>query len=146
MNYSMLIFWIGALVLLVVVEALTTQLVTIWFAVGAAGAIIANLLDAQYWVQWSVFIVLSVLSLIVTRPLVKKFTKRKIQPTNADRNIGAKAIVLEDIDNTAGTGAVNVRGVVWTARSINGERIEKDANVVVKAIEGVKLLVQVDNP
>lgn len=143
---SMLIFWIGALVLLVVVEALTTQLVTIWFAVGAAGAIIANLLGAQYWVQWSVFIVLSVLSLIVTRPLVKKFTKRKVQPTNADRNIGAKAIVLEDIDNTAGTGAVNVRGIVWTARSVNGERIEKDANVVVKAIEGVKLLVQVDNP
>lgn len=143
---SMLIFWIGALVLLVVVEALTTQLVTIWFAVGAAGAIIANLLGAQYWVQWSVFIVLSVLSLIVTRPLVKKFTKRKVQPTNADRNIGAKAIVLEDIDNTAGTGAVNVRGIVWTARSVNGERIEKDANVVVKAIEGVKVLVQVDNP
>lgn len=143
---SMLIFWIGALVLLIVVEALTTQLVTIWFAAGAAGAVIANLLGAQYWVQWSVFIVLSVLSLIVTRPLVKKITKRKVQPTNADRNIGAKAIVLEDIDNTAGTGAVNVRGIVWTARSINGERIEKDANVVVKAIEGVKVLVQEDNP
>lgn len=142
---SMLIFWIGALVLLVVVEALTTQLVTIWFAFGAAGAVVANLLGAQYWVQWSVFIFLSVISLIVTRPLVKKFTKRKVQPTNADRNIGAKAIVLEDIDNTAGTGAVNVRGVVWTARSVNGERIEKDTNVVVKAIEGVKLLVQEDN-
>jgi len=134
-------FWIATLVILVVVEAATAQLVTIWFAVGALGALIAELLGAELWLQWTVFISISLLSLVVTRPLVKKVTKKKIQPTNADRNIGAQAIVLEDIDNTKGSGSVNVKGVTWTARSKNGDIIEKGSMVIVQEIEGAKLLV-----
>lgn len=137
----MLYFWIATFVFLVIFEATTAQLVTIWFAIGALGAIIANLLNAQDWLQWTVFVVISVVTLIATRPLVKKFTNKKIQPTNADRNIGAQAIVLEDIDNTKGTGSVNVKGVTWTARSLDGNLIEKGTMVVVHKIEGVKLLV-----
>ena len=137
----MLIFWISALVLLILIEAFTTQLVTIWFAFGAFGSIIAYLFEAPLWLQWVVFITLSVISLLATRPLVKKFIHKKIQPTNADRNIGAQAIVLEDIDNTAGKGSVNVRGTTWTARSKTGELIEKGSMVIVNEIEGVKLLV-----
>ncbi len=138
----MLYFWISALVILIIVEAATTQLVTIWFAFGAFGALLANLFDAQDWLQWVIFIALSFISLLATRPLVKKFTKKKIQPTNADRNIGEQAIVLEDIDNTAGKGSVNVKGTTWTARSLNGEHIEKDSRVIIRKIEGVKLLVE----
>ena len=134
-------FWIAALVILVVVEAATAQLVTIWFAVGALGALIAELFGQDLWIQWTVFVVVSLLSLLATRPLVKKVTKKKIQPTNADRNIGAQAIVLEDIDNTKGSGSVNVKGVTWTARSKNGDFIEKGSMVIVQEIEGAKLLV-----
>ena len=137
----MLYFWIGTFVFLVIVEASTAQLVTIWFAVGAIGALIANVLNAQDGLQWVVFVAVSLITLIATRPLVKKFTQKKIQPTNADRNIGAQAIVLEDIDNTAGKGTVNVKGVTWTARSKNGEFIEKDSMVIINEIEGVKLMV-----
>lgn len=137
----MLIFWISAIVILIIVEASTAQLLTIWFAAGAVGGLIAYLLDAPIWLQWVVFIIVSVVSLIATRPLVKKYTKKNIQPTNADRNIGAQAIVLEDIDNTAGKGSVNVKGVTWTARSQNGDTIEKGEMVVVREIEGAKLLV-----
>ncbi len=137
-------FWIAALVILVVVEASTAQLVTIWFAVGALGALIAELIGANLWQQWTVFVIVSLLSLLVTRPLVKKVTRKKIQPTNADRNIGAQAIVLEDIDNINGSGSVNVKGVTWTARSKNGDLIEKGSTVVVQEIEGAKLLVTKD--
>lgn len=141
MENSMLYFWIAAFVFLVVVEASTAQLVTIWFAVGALGALIANVLNAQDWLQWVVFVLVSFITLIATRPLVKKFTKKKIQPTNADRNIGAQALVLEDIDNTLGKGSVNVEGVTWTARSLDGSLIEKGTMVIVDKIEGVKLIV-----
>lgn len=137
----MLYFWIATFVFLVIAEATTAQLVTIWFAVGALGALIANLLNAQDWLQWAIFVVVSIVTLVATRPLVKKFTGKKIQPTNADRNIGEQAIVLEDIDNTLGTGSVNVKGVTWTARSLNGDLIEKGTMVVIHKIEGVKLLV-----
>lgn len=137
----MLYFWIATFILLIVAEAATVQLITIWFAAGAVGALIANLLNAPDWLQWLIFLVVSLATLIVTRPLVKKFTNKKIQPTNADRNIGEQAIVLEDIDNTLGKGSVNIKGVTWTARSLNGECIEKGAMVIVDKIEGVKLIV-----
>ena len=73
----MLYFWIGTFVFLVIVEASTAQLVTIWFAVGAIGALIANVLNAQDWLQWVVFVAVSLITLIATRPLVKKFTKKR---------------------------------------------------------------------
>ena len=65
----------------------------------------------------------------------------KAQPTNADRCIGQTALVTEAIDNEIGTGQVNSKGIIWTARSLNGEQIEKGASVVIEQIEGVKVLV-----
>ncbi len=137
----MVYLWAGLLVGLIVVEALTVQLVTIWFALGALGALIANLLGGGTGIQITVFIVLSLASLICTRPLVKKFTGKKFEPTNADRCIGKEATVLDSINNQEGTGSVNVGGVVWSARSSDGTEIEKGDNVTVDKIEGVKLLV-----
>ena len=61
----------------------------------------------------------------MTRPLVKKFSKKRVQPTNADRYIGLEGIVEETVDNTEGTGIVKVEGSTWTARSSDGSRIEK---------------------
>lgn len=141
-EYAMLIFWVVLLILLIVVEAATAQMVTIWFAAGAAGATVAELLGAQVWLQWVVFIAVSAVALVVTRPLVRKLTKAKIQPTNADRCIGQTAVVTEEIDNIAAKGQVNVNGIIWTARSSDGSVIEKDAKVTVEKIDGVKLIVK----
>ncbi len=140
-EYAMLIFWIALLVVLVVIEAVTAQLVTIWFAAGAAAAIVAELIGAENWLQWLIFITVSVVTLIATRPLVKKATKQKIQPTNADRCIGQTAIVTEDIDNIAGIGQVQINGIAWTARSSDGTTFSKDQRVKVERIDGVKLIV-----
>ncbi len=143
MSYNMqLIMWTVALVALVAVEAATAQLVTIWFAAGALCALIAAALHAPLWLQCAIAIVVSVAALVITRPLIKKYTKPKIQPTNADRCIGQKAIVVEDIDNLAGKGLVSVNGINWTARSTDGAEFKKDDFVTVDHIEGVKLIVR----
>lgn len=141
-EFTMLIFWVALLIAFIVVEAVTAQMVTIWFAAGAVAAIAAERLGAQVWLQWTVFVIVSVIALIATRPLVRKLTRTRVQPTNADRCIGQTAVVTEEIDNIAATGKVSVNGTVWTARSSDGSVIGKDEKVTVEKIEGVKLIVK----
>ena len=145
MEYAMLIFWIVLLVVLGIVEAATAQLVTIWFAAGAAAALIAERCHAPEWLQWIVFIAVSVIALIATRPLVRKATKANRQPTNADRCIGQTAVVIEEINNIEGKGQVHVNGIPWTARSLDGTVFKKDELVTVERIDGVKLIVKAQN-
>ena len=138
----MVFVWIAVTVAFIIVEAMTTQLLTIWFAAGAAAAVIATLLNASPLVQCIVFVAVSLIALIATRPLVKKLTKQKFSPTNADRFIGESAVVTEKIDNIAQTGLVKLQGTVWTARSADGETIPEGVTVTVQKIEGVKLIVE----
>ena len=145
MEYAMMIFWIVLLVVLIIVEAVTAQLVTIWFAAGAAAALVAELCGLQQWLQWVIFIAVSALTLIATRPLVRKVTNKAVQPTNADRCIGQTAVVTEDIDNIEGKGQVHVNGITWTARSLDGSVFRKDERVTVERIDGVKLIVKAQN-
>ena len=138
---KMLIVWIASAVIFFVIEVLTSQIVTIWFAVGSIGALFANVLKAETIWQIVVFAVLSLITLLIARPYMKKFTQTKVQPTNADMCIGSKAVVTEDIDNTKGTGQVKIKGAVWSAKSNDEEVISKDSIVIVKSISGVKLIV-----
>ena len=139
---NLLIMWIALTIVFAVIEALTLQVVTIWFAVGSLGAIIANVVHASPLIQLIVFVALSILTLVIARPYLKKFTKTKTQPTNADVCIGKRAVVTEEINNTLATGQVKIRGIVWTARSADdGIVIPEGTVVTVKAIEGVKLIV-----
>ena len=134
-------FWIIAMVVFLVVEAVTVGLASIWFAVGSLAAMISAMLDAQIWLQIVVFLVVSAAALYFTRPLVKKYVNGKVQPTNADMAIGKECRVTETINNIEGTGAVYVDGKTWTARSEDDEIIEKDELVTALKIEGVKLIV-----
>ena len=135
---KMYIVWICAAVLFGIFESLTAQLVSVWFVIGAVAALVSSLAGAEFYVQIIVFIAVSVLMLLITRPLVKKKLIVKSEPTNADRCIGKTAIVTEDIDN------INATGQVWTARSINSSIIKKGTNVTVEKIDGVKLIVKED--
>ena len=137
----MLYIWIAAVVIFLIIEVATTQLVTIWFAVGAVAGLIACVADLQLAWQCVLFVAVSALALAVTRPFVKKFAKKEFNPTNADRCIGETALVTEDIDNTNEKGAVKVNGIEWTARSSDGSAIEKGSSVVIEKIDGVKLIV-----
>lgn len=139
---NMLIMWIALAVVFAIIEAVTAQIVTLWFAVGSVGAIIANVLGASSTIQLIVFVVLSLLTLAIARPYFKKIIKTKIQPTNSDMSIGQEAVVTEEVNNLLGKGQAKIRGVVWTARSADNSIIPKDSIVIVKAIEGVKLIVE----
>lgn len=146
MDDKLLWVWIALAVVFGVVEAATAQIVTIWFAVGAVGALIANVVGADIAVQLIVFVAVSILTLVIARPYLKKFTKTEMQRTNADMYIGETAVVLEEINNTQGSGQVKVRGSVWTARSRDNTVIPAGENVLVEKIEGVKLIVSEKEP
>ena len=142
----MVYVWLGILVAAVVLEIATTQIVSIWFAIGALAAFIAALVGIeQLWIQIVVFVVVSAIAVAVTRPLVKKMINKKAEPTNADMVIGKTGIVTEKIDNLAPSGIVKVNGSVWTARSADDSVIEADEKVIIKEISGVKLLVIKEN-
>ncbi len=133
--------WIVLAIGFAVLEAVTTQLVSIWFTVGAIGALAAYFLGASSTVQIVVFVAVSVVAMILTRPLVKKFSKPKIQPTNVDMLINKDAVVTEAINNTYAKGTVKIQGIEWSARSEDNSEIPEGEIVIVKAIEGVKLIV-----
>ncbi|MCH5304529.1 MAG: NfeD family protein [Ruminococcus sp.] len=128
---------------MLICEVLTTQLVSIWFVIGGVAAAITCIFTDNILIQSLVFILVSLISLIATRPLVKKFMRNKKQPTNSDRLIGRVGIVTIDIINLKGEGQVNVDGKIWSARSVDGREIKSGANVRITSIEGVKLLVEV---
>ena len=138
----MTIFWIAAIVVFCVVEAVTAGLVSIWFAAGAVAGFLAALLGAGLPAQLAVFLAVSAAALAATRPLVKKLSAGKTVPTNADRLLGQLAKVTERIDNGNARGAVYADGKTWTARSLDGAVIPAGAQVRVEGMEGVKLLVR----
>ena len=136
-------FWVAALVVFLIVEAVTAGLVSIWFVFGSLVALICAALGAAVWLQIFWFVIVSVATLVLTRPLVTRYVDSRSVATNADRSIGRAAVVTERIDNLAATGAVKLDGVVWTARSTDDAvAIETGEHVTVRAIEGVKLIVE----
>ncbi len=139
---SMTAVWAIAIVAFLVLEGMTTGLVSIWFAVGSLAALLASLFGAPVWLQLVWFFIISIAAVIITRPLARKYLNSKTQATNADMYVGKECLVIETIDNVAGTGAVKVAGKVWTARSADGNVIPAGARAEGLRIEGVKLIVK----
>ena len=143
---NMLWLWGGVAVVTLVAEIATTALVSIWFTIGAVGALIAAAAGVSPLAQLLIFLLLSIVSLLLIRPLTRRLVGTRVIPTNTDRLLGMEAKVTEGIDNdnAAGAvyGAVYVDGKTWTARSANGNPIPTGELVEVAAIEGVKLIVR----
>ena len=136
MNYV----WLIIAIFFFIVEGISVQLISIWFAIGAIAAMITQLAGGTFFMQFALFTIVTGLCLIVTRPFIKKLKHNKVS-TNVDRLIGEKALVLEDIDPMQNSGQVKVLGQIWTARSINNVLVPKGSFVKVEKIEGVKLIV-----
>lgn len=139
--FHLIILWIIVFSAALIVEAASFALVSIWFAAGALGALIAAAMGASVMVQLIVFILLAGLLLFFTRPLLKKLFPSKFIPTNSELEIGRTAVVIEAIDNDAGKGRVRLGGVDWAAVSSNGENIPAGEIVEVKEIRSAKLVV-----
>ena len=135
------IFWLGLVILFGIAEAATLGLTSIWFAVGALAAMVAALCHAHLLVQIALFIAVSAVTVWLTRGWGERLFNDKIQATNADRILGQRGQVLEDIDNAQSTGVVKVDGKIWTARSADGKPISAGSQVTIRSIEGVKVIV-----
>ncbi len=139
------ILWICLAVGLLVVELLTSDLVSVWFSLAALVVCILTAIFPDLHWAWQVFIFtgISLTLLILTRPLVKKFLKKgEEQATNLDLLIGRVAVVEEEIDNDLSKGVVKINGVSWAARSLSEEDIKTGAFVVIRRINGNKLIVE----
>ncbi len=134
--------WLAVIVAAVIVEALTFTLVSIWFVPGALVSMILSFVPAiAPWVQILVFFVLTLLFLILVKPIASKFLIKDRVATNADALIGEEAIVIEAINNLEAKGQVKVRGQVWTARAFDKDATyEVGETLHILAIEGVKLI------
>ncbi|WP_373482508.1 NfeD family protein [Acetobacterium sp.] len=137
--------WLVLFVVFLVAELVTAgALVSIWFCVGALVALVAAYFGAAFWVQMTLFFVVSIGLLLGTKPFLKKHLDPQTMATNADRILQNRGIVEEEINNLKGQGAVKIDGKSWTARNIDGEAvIPVNAEVIVVGIEGVKAMVKV---
>ena len=131
--------WFITFIILLVIELITINLVTIWFAIGAFAAFISTYLTDSIIIQMIVFIVFSILSLALTRPIIKRFKGISIIPTNSDRVVGKVGEVIKKIDPD-NYGEVKVLGSVWTACGKDVFKVGE--KVRIKGIEGVKLIVE----
>lgn len=136
------IVWLCAIVVFGILEAATVQLVCIWFAGGALGALIAALAGADTMYQAVIFVALSVILLLCTRPLEKKLTRGNTLKTNADGLIGERVIITKAPDSLGEHGEARAGGAVWTVRSQGGQPLCEGDAVTVEKIEGVKLIVK----
>ena len=140
MNWAAMI-WFGLTVLLLIAEASTVTVISLWFAAGALAAMTMALLGSALWIQILVFLLVSAAALTALRPLVRKHLTPKLTATNIDSVIGSIGVVTIPIDNIAAAGQVKLGSMEWTARSTSGVSIEAGTKIRVDKIEGVKVFV-----
>lgn len=140
---SFLWLWLALLIVFIVTEILTLGLTTIWFAGGAAVALILAGIGVRFPIQLIVFLIVSFVLLLAIRPLANSRFNGHRTATNVDSMVGREGVVSEEIDNLKAEGAVLVSGQEWTARSADPDvRIPKEAHIIVESVEGVKLIVR----
>ena len=139
----MWIFWLIAAWIFFIIEMATIGFLVFWLGIGALLAMVTSFITDSIIIQFIVFVSTSTLLLIFTRPLVNKFIKiPKEIKTNAYSIIGKKGIVISKINNVDGAGQIKIDGEVWSAKSFDEENIEKDAEVEIVEIDGVKAVVK----
>ena len=133
--------WILVIIAAVVIEALTDQLISVWFVPGAVVGVILDFCDVDFVWQVLITIVTAVVGIFFTRFLLAKIAPKRIVKTNVDAIIGERCVVTEKIDNFAGCGQAKVNGQIWSARGVGEDDVfEVGEALRVVAIEGVKLI------
>ena len=140
------LLWLIVLAVLLIIEAITVGLTTIWFAGGALIAAVLSWMGMGIAVQWGAFLLISLVLLIFTRPLAVRYMNRGMTKTNVDSLIGEKAVVIQEINNLAQTGQVRINDIEWMARTVSDEELIPANTVVeIEAVRGVKLIVKKQN-
>lgn len=137
------IYWLAAIIILLLIEIFTLGLASIWFAGGAFIAFILSLFTDNLMLQIVAFLIVSFILLYFTRPVAIKYFNGKRLKTNYESLEGSTGKVLETIDNFNGTGVVLVNGLEWTARAYEDSEIIKEGKkVIIRNVSGVKLIVE----
>lgn len=131
--------WLVIFIVLVIIELLTINLVTIWFAIAAVFALLVDIITKNAMLEIIVFTVSSFLLLLLTKPLIGKIKVKRVEATNLDMVVNKIGIVTEDILNDK-TGEVKVLGKKWSAYS--DSEIKKNEKVKILSIDGVRLKVE----
>ena len=139
---SAIIVWIIAAVVFGILEAVTMGLITIWFVGGSVLAAVAAGLGFSLPVQILVFLVVSLVLLVFTRPVVRKKLKVGSVKTNVDALVGKEALVTEPIKPFS-SGQAKVDGIIWTAIAPDNQiTLESGEMVLIEKVQGVKLIVK----
>ncbi len=133
------IFWLVLVIVLSFVEIATVSLVSIWFVASGIVAMILSFFIEDTAIITTIFILLGIFLLVISRPIVNKLRSKDNEKTNLDRIIGETAIVTEDIKKNI-VGEVKVDGKRWSA--VSKEKCLKGDTVKVLKIDGVKLIVE----
>lgn len=142
MSVSTILLWLAVMVIMLIIEIATLGITTIWFAGGALAAFIMAMFNVPFLVQIFVFLIVSFVLLIFTRPVAVKYFNKDRERTNVEGMIGKQAIVVGEIDNVQGIGRVTVGGQEWSARTTqDGIALSVGTVVIVKNVNGVKLIV-----
>lgn len=145
MNISLWVIWLIIAVFMLIIELATTNLVTIWFTVGALVAMVMDICGASTASQIITMAVISlvcfVLCMLLIRPKLESLRKKNMQRTNADRLIGREGTVIVPLNAMEGKGQVKVDGQIWSAKADSD--IAEGIKVIIKSIEGVKLVVEI---
>lgn len=142
-SVSMVLFWLAVMVIMLIIEIATLGITTIWFAGGALVAFVLAMFNVPFLVQIFVFLIVSFILLIFTRPVAVKYFNKDRARTNVEGMIGRQAVVVSEVDNLQGIGRVTVGGQEWSARTTqDGIVLPVGAVVIVKNVNGVKLIVE----
>lgn len=135
-------WWLILSGVLFIIEIITISFFAFWPAIGAIAAAIICVFTDNIVIQSTVFIVVSTLLIIFMKPIAKKLFKTKDVSMNNKAVINKNGIVVQEIDNLNSKGQIKVNGELWSAISEDDEIIKKGTTVIVKNIQGVKLIVK----
>ena len=138
--WIMLIIWGVIFVGTLIVEFLTADIDTIWFCLSSLVCTVIAAFKVHYLIQLGVFIVLSIILMLLTRPLTKRMMEREIVKTNSDKLIGSIGVIYSEINENE-IGEVKIDGQIWRAINRDGLSFDVNEKVIIEGISGNKLIV-----
>jgi len=133
--------WVALVIIFALIEVFTLGLTTVWFAIAALLMVFLSFIKIPLTVQILIFLVISTLLLIFTRPLAVKKFKIGQEKTNVDSLIGKHALVVKTIGEFE-RGEAKINGQIWSARSEDNTEIIEGSKCEILRIEGVQLIVR----
>ncbi len=133
-------FWIVLAIVAIICELLSLSFFLLSIGFGAIAAGILNYYNFDPVQQVIAFIVITILFVIISRPLAKHLTKNSSKKkATTDRFLGKKGVTIENI-NPKSSGRIRIYGEEW--RAISDQDIQKGEEVIVQNVSGVKLVVK----